>query len=57
MKFQATYRCIATNASLGSFKTLEAHANTWHEAHKKLPRYIYPLGRRYRRISGPVTGD
>ena len=53
-QYQATYACMAAESSLGSFRTLEAHAATWQKAHQALPRWIYPEGRRYRRVSGPV---
>ena len=56
--FTAIYTAMKTDfASLGQFRTLEAHANTWREAAKALPRYIYPAGRKYRRISGPAVKE
>lgn len=53
-RFQATYACTCAESSIGAFRTLEAHAATWQKAHQALPRWIYPEGRRYRRVSGPV---
>jgi hypothetical protein len=56
-RWQATYQAIGTDASIGDFRTLEAHALSWRQAAQHLPRWIYPEGRRYRRISGPTTKE
>lgn len=56
--WQATYSALATACeSIGSYRVMEAHAKHWHEANVKLPKYLYPAGRRYRRISGPTQKE